>query len=366
MHAVWTFFLVAPLFFAGSVASAENPLVPTAISEIKRAKPIDFGAEIIPVFQKNCLACHNAKDAKADLVLETPVTILKGGETGPAVVPGKSAESLLLKVAAHQSKPLMPPKNNKVDAKPLTPAELGLVKLWIDQGATGTVSVLPPLRWQNLADSFNPIQASAISPDGQFAACSRANHIDLYEIPTLQFAGSLTDPSIGAADRDVVESLAFSPDGQLLASGSYRNVKIWKLQSPTPRKLANIPDATNATALAFSPDAKQLALAATNQQIRIFDTADGKLIREFPAETNAVEHLALNASQMALVFGKKQIQIRNLGDTNVITFNSTADIHAIAFHPNKALLEAGSDGLIRIWNSTNGQKIREISSPART
>src|SRR3954469_15605828 len=128
------------LLIAICAFAEESKLEPIAIADLKRAKPIDFGAEIIPVFQKNCLACHNAKDAKADLVLETPVTILKGGETGPAVVPGKSAESLLLKVAAHQSKPLMPPKNNKVDAKPLTPAELGLVKLWIDQGATGTVS----------------------------------------------------------------------------------------------------------------------------------------------------------------------------------------------------------------------------------
>ena len=344
----------------------ESKLEPIAIADVKRAKPVDFGMEIIPVFQKNCLACHNAKDAKGDLVLETPLTILKGGETGPAVVPGKSAESLLLKVAAHQTKPLMPPKNNKADAKPLTPDELGLVKLWIDQGATGTVSVLPPLRWQNLADSFNPIQASAISPDGQFAACSRANHIDLYEIPTLEFAASLTDPALAAADRDVVESLAFSPDGHLLAAGSYRNVKIWKLQTPTPRKLANIPAVTNATAIAFSPDAKQIAVATANQQIRIFDASEGKLIREFPAETNGIKNLALSSSKLAVGIGPKQIQLRDLTDTNVITFDSPAEVHAIAFHPNNALLEAGADGIIRIWNSTNGQKIREISTPARS
>jgi WD40 repeat protein len=355
------------LLIATAAFAEESKLEPIAITDVKRAKPIDFGTEIIPVFQKNCLACHNAKDAKGDLVLETPLTILKGGETGPAVVPGKSSESLLLKVAAHQTKPLMPPKNNKADAKPLSPDELGLVKLWIDQGATGAVSVLPPLRWQNLADSFNPIQASAISPDGQFAACSRANHIDLYEIPTLQFAVSLTDPALAAADRDVVESLAFSPDGQLLAAGSYRNVKIWKLKPPTPRKLASIPEVTNAIAVAFSPNARQLALANTNQQIRIFDTTEGKLIREFPAETNAIKQLALGASQIAVVLGPKQIQLRNLTDTNIIAIESpAAEIHAIAFHPNNALLEAGADGIIRIWNSTNGQKTREISTPARS
>ena len=56
------------------------------------------------------------EQAKADLVLETPADILKGGESGPAVVPRKGAESLLLKVAAHQLKPFMPPKDNKAEA----------------------------------------------------------------------------------------------------------------------------------------------------------------------------------------------------------------------------------------------------------
>lgn len=357
--------LIASAAFAEE-AKPEVKVEPITIADVKRSKPVDFGAEIIPVFQKNCLACHNAKDAKGDLVLETPLTILKGGETGPAVVPGKSSESLLLKVAAHQSKPFMPPKNNKADAKALTPDELGLVKLWIDQGATGVVSVLPPLRWQNLAEAFNPIQASAISSDGQFAACSRANHIDLYEIPTLQFAGSLSDPSLGAADRDVVESLAFSPDGQFLAAGSYRNVKLWKLQTPAPRKIAELPEAATARLIAFSADAKQIALVTTNQQIRIFNSADAKLAREFAPETNTIKQIALNDLQIAIVFGQKQIEIRKFNDTNVVTFSSPAEIHAIAFHPNNSLLEAGNDGVIRIWNATNGQKIREISTPART
>jgi WD40 repeat protein len=352
------------LALIGAVAFAEDAkLEPIAISDIKRAKGVDFGAEIIPLFQKSCLACHNAKDAKGDLVLETPATILKGGETGPAVVPGKSADSLLLKVAAHQSKPLMPPKNNKADAKPLTPDELGLVKLWIDQGATGTVAVLPPLRWQNLADSFKPILASAISPDGQFAACSRANQIDLYELPTLQFAASLADPNLGAADRDIIESLAFSPDGQRLAAGAYRNVKIWKLQPPAPRKF-EIPEAATARLTAVSTDGKQIALVSTNNEVRIFNAADAKLAREFPAETNQIKALAFNATQLALVLGQKQIQLRNLADTNVVTFESPAEVHAVAFHPNNSLIESAADGIIRIWNSTNGQKIREISTPA--
>src|SRR5262245_24277494 len=110
-----------------------------AIAELKRSTAVDFEKEILPILKNNCLACHNQTKAKADLVLEAPQTILKGGESGPAVIPGKSSESLLLKLASHQDQPAMPPKENKVNAADLTPDQLGLVKLWIDQGAKGEI-----------------------------------------------------------------------------------------------------------------------------------------------------------------------------------------------------------------------------------
>src|SRR4029077_6013856 len=102
-----SFFVLAtlPLAFAPRQASA----APIAITEVKHEGPVDFEKEILPIFRRNCLACHSATEAESDLVLETPMTILKGGSEGPAVVAGKSAESLLLKMAARQKEPFMPP-----------------------------------------------------------------------------------------------------------------------------------------------------------------------------------------------------------------------------------------------------------------
>ena len=108
------------------------------IAELSRDKPVDFAAEIMPIFKANCVACHAASDAEADLVLETPQSIVKGGASGPAVVPGESGKSRLLLMAAHRRKPAMPPADNKVGAKQLTSDQLGLIRLWIDQGAKGT------------------------------------------------------------------------------------------------------------------------------------------------------------------------------------------------------------------------------------
>src|SRR6476660_5373052 len=178
---------------------------PIEIAEIKRDGEADFEKEILPVFRRNCLACHSATEAQGDLVLESPQTILKGGSEGPAVVAGKSGYSRLLKLATKQKEPFMPPPDNDVKAKPLTSQELGLIKLWIDQGAKGEVKGTGgPITWQPLPAGVQPIYAVAITPDGQYAAASRANQIFLYHVPSKRELGRLTDPSL--LERGVYKS----------------------------------------------------------------------------------------------------------------------------------------------------------------
>ena len=56
-------------------------LTPIAIAEIKRDKAVDFEKDLLPIFNKKCLACHNETKARGDLVLETPDAIREGGRT---------------------------------------------------------------------------------------------------------------------------------------------------------------------------------------------------------------------------------------------------------------------------------------------
>jgi hypothetical protein len=167
-----------------------------AIDVPLRTKPVDYEAEIAPILRANCVACHNSKKDSAGLNLESPQTILKGGEHGPAVVAGKGAESLLLNLAAHRQKPIMPPADNKVEAKALTPAQLGLIKLWIDQGAAGGSSVKRDVAFQALPSGFQPAFAAVVSSDGQFTVCSRGNRVFVYHVPTGKLSATLSDSSL--------------------------------------------------------------------------------------------------------------------------------------------------------------------------
>ena len=241
------------------------------VAKLEREEPVDFDTEILPFLRKNCLACHNQTDAKGDLVLETTESIRAGIEGEAVLVPGKAEESLIFMVSSHREKPIMPPKRNKVGANPLSSEQLALLKLWIDQGATkGSGKAATKREWHPLPPGVHPIYAVAVSADGNYAACGRANQIFVYHVSTGRDLGRLTDPALlesgpyrrpGVAHLDNVQSLAFDATGSLLASGGYRNVKLWR-RSFRPRGLVldtKSPAARTTTAMASTADGARLA-----------------------------------------------------------------------------------------------------------
>jgi WD40 repeat protein len=288
---------------------------PIEIAEIKRDSDVDFEKEILPVFRRNCLACHSATEAQGDLVLESPQTILKGGSEGPAVVAEKSGDSRLLKLASQQKEPLMPPPDNDVKAKPLTPQELGLIKLWIDQGAKGEVKATSTdIAWQPLPAGINPIYAVAITADGQYAAASRANQIFLVHLPSKRELGRLTDPALlsggiykqpGVADFDLIQSLKFKPDGTWLASGGFRTVKLW--HKTGGQMVADLSEADAAAAMAAGDAAKRVTPGDKGEEIKVAVGDESKIIN----------HSSAIASSAVSADGKRLVTIGTDGSTKL-------------------------------------------------
>ena len=222
------------LFVSGSLVLLHSARAELPVADLNREKPVDFASEVYPFLKSNCLACHNTTKAKAGLILESPAAMIKGGDSGPAIEPGDAENSLLFITSAHLDDPVMPPPNNKSKAKDLTPLELALLKQWINEGAEGeSVATPAPESW-SLLDGVQPIYASAITPDGHFAAVGRGQKIHLYDLRLGKIAVSLRDPDLKhpTAHRDIVQSLAFSRDG-ILASGGFRTAKIWKRRDLT-------------------------------------------------------------------------------------------------------------------------------------
>lgn len=356
-----TLSLFALLLVCGgtSVVSA----APIAIADVKHEGNVDFEKEVLPILRNKCLACHNTTEAESDLVLETPQTILKGGAEGPSVVAGKSAESLLLKLASHASEPIMPPKGNDVGAKALTSEELGLLKLWIDQGAKGEVlGAAAPITWQPLPPGVTPIYAAAVSQTGEFAAVGRANQVFLYHLPSKRELGRLTDPKLlesglyknpGVADLDLIQAVAFSPAGDLLATGGYRTLKLWRRPRHV-RAYDVAPLAAAPRSSAASADGKWLAIGDEAGSIQLLDAATGKLAKELKGHAGAVSSLEFTADSAQLVSASLDKSVR-LWDVasgqQVARIDTPAEAHAVRLvAKGMQIAVGGNDNLVRLYS----------------
>src|SRR5262249_25618518 len=98
---------------------------------------VTYATDIQPIFEKSCVKCHSGEKPKSKLKLDSLEGALKGGGHGKVIVPGKSTESKLVLAVAHvgDEDDFMPPPDNKAHIPPLTPAQVGLIRAWIDQGA---------------------------------------------------------------------------------------------------------------------------------------------------------------------------------------------------------------------------------------
>lgn len=94
------------------------------------AGPVVFSRDIKPIFDSSCIKCHGRGRSKGGFQLDTRDTLLKGGDSGPAVLKGKSEDSLLIElVSGLNPDNVMPKKGSR-----LTPEQVGLLRQWIDQG----------------------------------------------------------------------------------------------------------------------------------------------------------------------------------------------------------------------------------------
>ena len=120
--------LTASLLLVSAHAAATKALPPASDK-----KGVTYDKDIKPIFDKNCFKCHGAEKQKGKLRLDTLAAVMKGGENGKSIIPGKSADSSLVKAVARVVEDdAMPPADK---GKPLTAAEVGLIRAWIDQGA---------------------------------------------------------------------------------------------------------------------------------------------------------------------------------------------------------------------------------------
>jgi mono/diheme cytochrome c family protein/dipeptidyl aminopeptidase/acylaminoacyl peptidase len=341
----------------GLIALTATLVLPLAAAE-PAAKP-DYAA-VEAVFAKHCLDCHGAQDAEKGLVLESFEALAKGGETGAAFVPGKSAESLLVKFlegrAGKEGKnQFMPPGKRKR----LEPAELALVKAWIDSGAVAPKDPSKVIAREMVFPKVIPtvaprraIHAIAHAPGPKLIAVAFFGEVELRSADSHALIHRLT------GQQGHVNSLAFSADGRQLASaagepGRFGEVRLWNVaDGKLIRTFTGHKDALYAVAI--SPDGTILASGSYDQKIKLWNVATGEELRTLSAHNGAVFSLAFRADGkvLASASGDRTVKLWEVatGKRLDTLSQSLKELYAVAFSPDGQRLYAGGvDSRIREW-----------------
>jgi len=338
----------------GPVAGLADGLPITAP---ERTDAVRFQDEILPFLAANCTACHNPKIHEGGLILDSLKGILTGGDSGPGVIAGKAAESPVFLRSAHLQEDFMPPPENKVGAKAMSPVQLGLLERWINEGAAaGPAIAKKPINWRPIPAGSGGVLAVAMSNDGRVTAAARGGRLSLYDSSTGALLGVLVDPATAdapaaadSAHRDTILSLAISPDNDLLASGSFRTVKLWERSRAS--RLAEVAETAGITAMAAA--AGSAACGRPDGTVILIDASSGAVRRAFKAHTAAVAALTLSADGATVYSAGADgsIVATNAADGNVTgRFMRPAGIRAVAVTGGGTQLAvAEADGVVRTF-----------------
>lgn len=351
--------LLAPVLGALTWLSSPAPAT-------EQAAP-SYTSSIAPILARNCIACHSANTKMGGLLLETIDAMAKGGQRGPAILPGNSEESPLYLMVSGKMEPRMP-----FSAEPLGPADIELIRRWIDAGAPGPSPHDAPVRAEvgrlPRIEPAVPVKPQVFSVayhrDGRILATGRHGGVALTDAGTGRTVASFD----GLAD--IARAVAFSPDGRLLAAGGGHaqrggEVKIWDIAD---RRLVSEISGHGDTiqALAFSPDGSTLATASYDKDIKLWDVDSGRELRTLRDHIDAVNALAFTPDGRRLVSGSADRSVKIWDPATgerLFTLGDPLDgINSIAVDPTGRLVAAGGyDRTIRVWElGEDGGKLLNV------
>lgn len=174
--------------------SVLSALLPVTAAEVTPAQIQFFENQVRPILAQRCYSCHSAEAerVKADLWLDTREGVLKGGDSGPAIVPGKPAESLLVTAIRYTDPDLrMPPKGKKLPAR-----EVAVLERWVKMGAPDPrIADVPPADWKDKSAHHWAWQPIADPPVPEVRNTSwPQNEVDQFILAKLEEAGLAPNP----------------------------------------------------------------------------------------------------------------------------------------------------------------------------
>ncbi len=243
------------------------------------------------------------------------------------------------------------------------------------QGLDDTYKGIKPL---TLEGHKKPVFSVTFSPDGhKLASGSLDNTIRIWDLPLVKKRALESDQQqpkykqalVLKGHKKPVFSVAFSPNGKTLASGSLdKTIRLWDVQAGKTFKVIEGPKVIDSEilAVAFSPRDKLLASGDSSCSIQIWDTNSYKELWTFKGHRDWVSAVAFSPDGNLLASASYDNTVRIWDITSraevLVLLGHENKVHSAAFSPFGKILATGSlDKTIRLWNTETGNQIAVLA-----
>ena len=388
--------------------------------------PTSYLKDVAPILRTACLGCHNSDMATGGFSVSSYAAVMKGGKGGKCISPGKSAESRLIRMVSAAEQPKMPPGGGlkptdisvlkawidsgaKMDLPTPVVTPSGTSSGSSSPGAHAVATIIASKPIGKVIHVAAPVTAIAFSPDSttlavgtyrsvQFwsltgneakSAGEWKGHTDTVRCLTytkdgLSLAAGGGMPGVNGEIRiwdtkaqkelemfgdhtDVVNGVAFSPDGKRLASGSAdKSVRIWEVAGGKQTGLMR--DHSDAVlGMCWSPDGRYAVSCGADWSIKVWDPIAGKRVYSVGAHDGAVNSVVFSPDGKGLLSSSadKSAKLWSFGADNSTAVRSlsghTMYVLGAAFSGDgKVAATASADGTVILWKTADGARLATL------